>query len=94
MEQHTANDKKSREFLHDSGCLPHGKHKEAKTKSRLDMDAWALANVLKQAGVCRIAHYVEMRWQTIAKFIINWPIFDHCGGGAGEQRRSIVAANY
>jgi len=43
------------------------------------------AAVLNEVGLYHINHYVEVRRQTIASFIINRPIFDYCMGG--ERKR-------
>ena len=45
----------------------------------------ATPDVLEEIGLQPIAHYVEVRRQTIAKFIVNWPIFDFCV--AGKRKR-------
>ena len=38
-------------------------------------------DVLKEVGLFTIAHYVEVRRQTIASFIVNRPIFGYCERG-------------
>jgi hypothetical protein len=43
------------------------------------------AKVLEEAGLYCIAHYVEVRRQTISEFIVNRPIFDFCR--EGERQR-------
>ena len=35
-------------------------------------------DVLKEVGLRNIDHYVEVRRQTIAKFVVNRPVFDFC----------------
>ena len=41
----------------------------------------ASEEVLKKAGLYGMAHYIRVRRQTIAKFIVNRPIFDLCRAG-------------
>ena len=41
--------------------------------------------VMEEVGLQSIAHYVEVRRQTIASYIVNRPIFDCCVNG--ERRR-------
>ena len=38
-------------------------------------------DVLKEVGLYSIGHYVEVRRQTIASFIVTRPIFDYCVEG-------------
>jgi len=40
--------------------------------------------VLEEARMHTITHYVEVRRQTISKYIVNWPIFIFC---RDEERR-------
>ena len=58
-------------------------------KPRRNLDgSWAYPvseEVLKEVNLQSIAHYVEVRRQTIANFIVNRPIFDSCVGT--ERRR-------
>ena len=42
-------------------------------------------DVLEEVGMRTISHYIEVRRQTIAAFIVNRPIFSFCT--AGERRR-------
>ena len=49
-------------------------------------------DVLKEVGLFTIAHYVEVRRQTIASFIVNRPIFDFCM--EGEQKRGTSPRQY
>ena len=46
-------------------------------------DSWsypASADVMEEVGLHSIAHYIEVRRQTIANFIVNRPIFGFCQG--------------
>jgi len=47
------------------------------------------AATLEEVGLYRIAHYVEVRRQTIARFIVNRPIFDYCVGGERKRGTSL-----
>ena len=47
------------------------------------------ADVLEKAGLHTIAHYIDVRRQTIAAFIVNRPIFELCM--EGERRRGSSA---
>ena len=37
-----------------------------------------MEDVMEDAGLFPIPHYVEVRRQTIAAFIVDWPIFGYC----------------
>ena len=37
-------------------------------------------DVLQAAGLEMISHYMDVRWQTVANFIVNRPIFELCAG--------------
>ena len=54
-------------------------------KPRRELDSsWAysfLKNVLEEVALYSIAYYVEVRWQTIAKFIVSRPLFYYCREG-------------
>ena len=52
----------------------------------------ASAAVLKEAGLFSVTHYVEVRRQTIAKYIVNRPIFDFCR--EGKRRRGTSPRQY
>ena len=57
-------------------------------KRNANTGAWTYPNtekVLDKAGLHTIEHYISVRRATIAKFIVNRPIFDMCG--EGERRR-------
>ena len=41
----------------------------------------ATSDVMEEIGLQSIAHYVDVRRQTIAKFIVHRPIFDSCVEG-------------
>ena len=41
--------------------------------------------VLEEAGLYCIAHYMEVRRQTISEFIVNRPIFDFCREGKRQR---------
>ena len=45
----------------------------------------ASEDVLEEVGIQRMAHYIEVRRQTIADYIVNRPIFAHCE--AAERQR-------
>ena len=48
----------------------------------------ASTDVLKAAGLHTVSHYIQVRWQTIAAFIVvDRPIFDLCRRG-GRRRGS------
>ena len=42
-------------------------------------------DVMEEVGLHPIAHYVEVRRQTIARFIVNRPIFECCVGGTRRR---------
>ena len=44
-----------------------------------------LEDVLKAVGLKSIAHYVDMRRQTIANFIVNRPIHELCAGAVRKR---------
>ncbi len=46
-------------------------------------------DVLKAAGLETISHYMDVRWQTVANFIVNQTIFELCTG-AVQKRGSLV----
>jgi hypothetical protein len=48
-----------------------------------------LADVLEIARLQTIAHYMGVRWQTVANFILNQPIWELCAG-AVLKRGSLV----
>ena len=48
-----------------------------------------MVDVLKAAGLQTIAHYMDVRWQTVANFIVNRPIWELCAG-AVRRRGSPV----
>jgi hypothetical protein len=45
-------------------------------------------DVLDVASMYTIAHYMDMRWQTEANFIVNQPIWELCGGAV--RRRDLL----
>ncbi len=45
----------------------------------------ATSNVLKECGMNSIAHYIDVRRETIFRYVVNRPIHDSCT--AGERRR-------
>ena len=47
----------------------------------------ASTDVLEAAGLHTISHYIQVRRQTIAAFIVDRPIFDMCRSG-GRRRGS------
>ena len=47
------------------------------------------ADVLEKAGLHTIEHYIDVRRQTIAAFIVNRPIFELCT--EGERKRGSSA---
>ncbi len=44
-----------------------------------------LEDVLKAVGLKPIAHYVAMRQQTVANFIVNQPIYELCAGAVRKR---------
>ena len=44
--------------------------------------------VLEELGLHPIVHYIEVRRQTVASFIVNWPIFDFCMDRERRRRTS------
>ena len=47
----------------------------------------AMEEVLEKAGVHTIEHYIQVRRQTIAAFIVNRPIFELCQEGERKRER-------
>ena len=59
--------------------------------TRGDRCAWnypSSEDVLATAGLHTVKHYIDVRRQTIAAFIMNWPIFDLCQRGARKRSSS------
>ena len=50
------------------------------------------AEALEEVGLHTIAHYIEVRRQTIASFIVNRPIFELCQGA--ERKRGTSNRQY
>jgi hypothetical protein len=46
------------------------------------------AQVLKDVGLKTVAHYIAVRWQHIANYIVNKPIFVTCVDGGRRQGSS------
>ncbi len=46
-----------------------------------------MADVLNAAGLQTINHYMDVRWQTVANFIVNRPIWELCAGAV--RRRGL-----
>ena len=44
-----------------------------------------LADVLEACGLYTIAHYMDVRRQTVANFIVNRPIFELCTGAVRKR---------
>ncbi len=44
-----------------------------------------LEDVLTAVGSKPIAHYVDMWQQTVANFIVNWPIYELCAGAVRKR---------
>ncbi len=44
-----------------------------------------LKDVLKAAGLETISHYMDVRQQTVANFIVNRPIFELCAGAVRKR---------
>jgi hypothetical protein len=44
-----------------------------------------LIDVLKAAGLDTISHYMDVRRQTVANFIVNRPIFELCAGAVRKR---------
>jgi hypothetical protein len=44
-----------------------------------------LEDVFKAVGLKPIAHYVDVRRQTVANFIFNWPIYELCAGAVRKR---------
>jgi hypothetical protein len=60
------------------------KHKPCRQPDR----SWTYpetSDVMEEVGLHPIAHYVEVRRQTIARFIVNRPIFECCVGGTRRR---------
>jgi hypothetical protein len=53
---------------------------------------WTYSNsgeVLMDVGLKTIAHYIAVRWQHIANYIVNKPIFLTCVSGGRRQGSSV-----
>ena len=46
-------------------------------------------DVLEAAGLQTIAHYMDVRWQTVANFIVNRPIWVLCAGAVRRRGSPI-----
>jgi hypothetical protein len=44
-----------------------------------------LEDMLQAVSLKPIAHYVDVRRQTVANFIINWPIYELCVGAVRKR---------
>ncbi len=42
-------------------------------------------DVLDAAGLHTMAHYMDVRWQTVANFIVNQTIWEHCAGAVRRK---------
>jgi hypothetical protein len=42
-------------------------------------------DVLQAVGLKPIAHYVDVRQQTVANFIVNRPIYELCAGAVRKR---------
>ncbi len=51
-----------------------------------------LEEVLLAVGLKTIAHYVDVRHQTVMNFIINWPIYELCVGAV--RKRGLPARSF
>ena len=51
----------------------------------------SMEDVLEEVGLQTMEHYVDMRRQTIANYIVNRPIFAACEGA--EMKRGIMPSN-
>jgi hypothetical protein len=61
--------------------------REHKPRKNNDTGVWrypSTEEVLAEVGLLTIRQYIEVRRQTIANYIVHWPIFDLC---LGEERR-------
>jgi hypothetical protein len=47
-----------------------------------------LAQVLEDVGLKTVAHYIAIRWQHIANYIVNKPIFTTCVDGVRRRGSS------
>ena len=52
----------------------------------------AKTDVMEDVGLHSIAHYIGVRWQTIANFIVNRPIFGFCQGA--RRRRGSAPRQF
>jgi hypothetical protein len=63
-----------------------------KRSERKEDGSWTyphLEDVLKAVALKPIAHYVDVRGQTVANFIVNWPIYELCMGAVRKRGSPI-----
>ncbi len=75
--------KTSRGVSHSSGMQMSGLRPEKKPDG-----SWTYprsADVLKACSLQMIAHYMDVRRQTVANFIVNRPIFELCAGAVRKR---------
>ena len=81
---------KWRELIFSAPCRQIRPQPIPSTKKRRDMQSCLLGVVptynslplpkSNENSQYQLTHYVEVRWQMNANFIVSWPIFDYCEG--------------
>ena len=59
------------------------------TEARTGVVTWTYPptkKVLEECGLFPMTHYIELRRQHVASFIVNWSIFDLCVGSKRLRR--------